>query len=267
MTSHTDVREAPATGVDAYTSTRPFTPGTVVMGFLDGGSWSACFGLSYRDLCLYDVTHSERVIRPNGRELRAVTGTGGIPQSRNKVAHQFLTETDGEWLLFVDTDMGFSADTADRLVESASPEERPVVGGLCFAGIRTERTKYYAERYMIQPTIYQWVTLPDEVGFAPMHDYARNSMVEASATGAACLLIHFTALERVRAQYGETWFDPITHPTGNKGGKPRTFSEDMSFCIRLAGVDIPVYVNTAVKTTHEKGQVYLDEETYEFSRK
>lgn len=40
------------------------------------------------------------------------------------------------------------------------------------------------------------------------------------------------------------------------------FGEDMSFCLRLVAQDTPMWVNTAVKTTHDKGGVYLDEETY-----
>lgn len=241
-----------------------FVEGSVVVGFLDAGKWSACFGLSYRDLCLHDALTSQRIVRPAGRELRAVTGAAGIPASRNKVARDFLDQTDGEWLWFVDSDMGFAADTVDRLVKSADPELRPVMGGLCFAGLRKRPPagdNLYAERFLIQPTVYEWTELADEVGFRPIVGYPRDQVVPVGATGAACLLIHRSALTRVRSQIGDVWFDPITHPTGLRGG-PRTFSEDMSFCVRLAGVDIPVHVDTAVKTTHEKGLIYLDEETF-----
>jgi hypothetical protein len=68
------------------------------------------------------------------------------------------------------------------------------------------------------------------------------------------VLIHRNALQAVRDKYGPTWFDPITHPTG-----PTTFSEDLSFCVRVAGCDMPLYVDTSVKTTHDKGGVFLDE--------
>lgn len=238
--------------------------GSVVVGFLDPGSWSACFGLSYRDLVLADAMNWQRIVRPNGRELRSVCGAGGIPAARNKVARDFLDHTDGEWLWFVDTDMGFAPDTVERLVAAADPAERPVMGGLCFAGLRRKPADghpLYAERFLIQPTVYEWVELAAEVGFRPMLDYPDNEVVQVGATGAACLLIHRSALDRMRATYGDAWFDPITHPTGLKG-KPRTFSEDMSFCVRLAAVGLPVHVDTSVKTTHEKGFLYLDEESF-----
>ena len=44
------------------------------------------------------------------------------------------------------------------------------------------------------------------------------------------------------------------------------FGEDISFCLRLTAMDIPMWVDTSVKTTHDKGGVYLDEETYALQR-
>lgn len=244
------------------------TPGSVVVGYLDCGQWSACFGLSFRDLCLFDAMSHQRIVRPNGTELRAITGAGGIPTNRNKIARDFLDNTDGEWLFFIDTDMGFTPDTVDRLVASADPIERPVMGGLCFAGLRRKPSgpnPLHAERFLIQPTIYEWVDVDGELGFRPIIDYKRDAVVETAATGAACLLIHRGALEAVRARYGDAWFDPMTHPTGLKG-KPRTFSEDLSFCVRLAACDLPIHVDTSVKTTHEKGFAFLDEGSFDAQR-
>ncbi len=244
------------------------TAGSVVVGYLDAGQWSACFGLSYRDMLLADALGSQRIIRPGGKELRSITGSGGIPQGRNKVARQFLDQTDGEWLLFIDTDMGFAPDLADRLVASACAEERPVMGALCFAGLRVRddaAKAVHAERFLFQPTLYQWVELEDEAGFRPMTDYPRDAVVEVGATGGAAILIHRDVLTSLRARGGDNWYDPITHPTALKGG-PRTFSEDLSFCVRAASIGVPIHVDTSIKTTHEKGLIYLDEGTYEAQR-
>lgn len=248
--------------------------GSVVVGFLDNGQWSACFGLSYRDLVLHDVLTSQRIVRQGGRELRAVTGAGGIPSSRNKVCRDFLDHTSAEWLWFVDTDMGFAPDTVDRLATSAVARGAKVIGALCFAGLRRKppvgRT-LYAERFLIQPTVYEWVEVRtpsgdiDEVGFRPIIDYKRDDVIEVAATGAACLLIHRSVLVSVRHYLGDSWFDPVSIPDGYKG-RPRTFSEDMSFCLRVRQLNYSIHVDTSVKTTHEKGFVYLDEETYDAQR-
>lgn len=236
--------------------------GTVVVGYLDGGTWSACFGLSYRDLIMADMLGRGRIVREGGKELRQVCGTGGIVAGRNKVAQDFLDNTDGEWLWFIDSDMGFGPDTVDRLVKSADKTVRPVVGGLCFKLTRQARGDFHAEKYKIQPTVYEYLEYEDEVGFRPITDYPRDTTVRVAATGAACILIHRRALDKIRAQYGDVWFDPITHPTGLKG-KPRTFSEDLSFCVRLQALDVPVHVNTSVKTCHDKHGVFLDEDAYD----
>lgn len=239
--------------------------GSVVVGYLDGGKWSACFGLSYRDLCLFDVMASQRIVRKGGKELRNLCGSGGIVAGRNKVAEDFVDHTDGEWLWFIDTDMGFASNTVDQLVASADPTTRPVMGALCFQLKRQPQGPLYAERTFMAPTLYEYLELESELGFRPIRDYERDRVVRVAGTGAACLLIHRSALVTLRAKYGGAWFEPLTHPAGDNG-KPRTFSEDLAFCIRLQACDIPVHVDTRVKTTHEKGALFLDEEMYDRQR-
>lgn len=235
--------------------------GSVVVGFLDPGTWSACFGLSYRDLLLRDQASSQRIVRPGGVELRQLCGTGGIVTGRNRITADFLDRTDGEWLWMIDTDMGFAADTVDRLVAAAG-SDRKVIGGLAFKQTRRrDKSDFYAERWSIQPTLYDWVELAEEVGFLPREPWPEDTRTDVAATGAACLLIHRDALVAVRDTYGDAWFNPTTHPGGD-GRKPREFSEDLSFCVRLAACDIAIAVHTGIKTTHEKGGVFLDERSY-----
>ena len=236
--------------------------GSVVPGFLDPGHWSACFGMSWVEMVLWDLGTHRRFMHDRATHFRKPCGTGMIPEGRNEVTRSFLDATDSEWLWFIDTDMGFDPDTIDRLVESADRHERPVMGGLCFAHRRLPPGPLHAERYGIVPTLYRYAEVDDEIGFAPMSDYPREQVVQVSGTGAACLLIHRRVLDAVRAKHGPIWFNPITHPTGLRGG-PRTYSEDLSFCVRVAEVGFDVHVDTSVKTCHEKGGVYLTEELFD----
>lgn len=241
---------------------------TVVVGFCDSGEWSACFGLSYRDLLLTDALGPGRIVRPGGAELRVQAGTMGVAGARNEIVERFLDRTDGDLLFMIDTDMGFGPDILDRLLSVVDPETTPVVGGLCFALKRDPRGSSgvgNGVRYRMIPTLYEYVELPDEVGFRSILDYERDTLVRVAGTGAACLLIHRNVLTEIRSAHGDTWFDPIQHPTGSKG-KPRTFSEDLSFCLRVAAVDQPVHVYTAAQTTHHKGGLYLDQESYDEQR-
>jgi hypothetical protein len=232
--------------------------GSVAVGFLDPGHWSHCFGQSLIDLYLTDAFGSKRLV-PHGMQLRDNCQAGGIVAGRNDIARKFLDDTECEWLFMVDSDMGFSPDTVDRLIASADPVRRPVVGGLCFALRRETAGDCYGQKYVVVPTCYELVQSDAEVGFRSILDYPRDSLMQVSGTGAACLMIHRTALHRVRGKYGDKWFDPITHPVG-----PTTFSEDLSFCVRLAAIDLPVFVDTSVRTTHDKHGVFLDE--LEFDR-
>jgi hypothetical protein len=225
------------------------TAGSVIVGYLDNGNWSACFGLSYRDLTLFDAMKSHRIIRPNGREIRSLCSSGNIPDSRNDIAKAFMM-TDGEYLFFIDTDMGFPKNAVDLLVASAEKTGRKVVGGLCFATSRGPATGMYQDNYTVHPTMYQKV--PN--GYRPIREYRIDITQDVDGTGAACLLIHRSVLEEVREKYGEAWFDRLPVEDGSS-----FYSEDLSFCYRLAELGIQVAVNTAVKTAHHKGIIYLDE--------
>lgn len=232
------------------------TAGSVVVGYLDNGSWSACFGLSYRDLTLYDLMKSRRIVRNGGRELRSLCTSGNLPDSRNDVVRAFLETTDGEWLFFVDTDMGFPREIVDQLVASADKTSRPVVGALCFAARRGPTLNMYADTYHVHPTMYE--KNPDgQTGFTPYPLYPLDSVVPVEATGTAAILIHRSVLEAVREKYGTEWFSRV----GTEDGEGY-YSEDLSFCIRLIELGVPMHVNTAVRTVHHKGLVYLDEELY-----
>lgn len=212
---------------------------------------------------MFDAVNERRF---RGGELRLITGTANLPQARNNMMKAFL-KSEAEWLVSIDTDMGFTDDTVERLLASADPVERPVVGGLCFVlrGTPGAHTELHASRYTVVPTLYDWVEVEEEVGFTPIVDYPRDALVECAGTGTAMILIHRSAAEAVQEKCGDEWFTMITHPTGDNG-EPRTFGEDLSFCVRLASVGVPVYVNTAVKTTHDKGALFLDEETFDLSR-
>ncbi len=236
-------------------------PGAVTIAYLHPGELASCFADSLWDVMLTDLTGNARAMsHPHGK-LAKECGTGGIVDGRNRVAKVMCDESEAEWLWFVDSDMGFAADTLERLIAAADPVERPIVGALCFAYKSAGRSSFYGIKYVAQPTIYQWVETDDKVGVTPVFDYPEDQLVECVATGGACVLIHRTVFERMRAKFGDVWFDPITHPKG-----PTTFSEDLSFFLRVAMLDLPVFVHTGIKTTHDKGGVYLDEEFYLWQR-
>ena len=149
------------------------------------------------------VTHTfmESVVKSLGRDRiqRTITGTlpirfrpAGICDARNQGVRTFLA-TGADWLWFVDTDMGFTPDTLPRLLESADPQDRPVVGALCY-GVREERSDGFGGfRTRTFPTLYTWSD--GDASLVEVSVFPEDQLVQVAGTGAACLLIHRTALE------------------------------------------------------------------------
>jgi hypothetical protein len=72
-------------------------------------------------------------------------------------------------------------------------------------------------------------------------------------------------LEKMHAERPGHWYQPIEIGKGAERGFTE-FGEDLSFCLRAKALGFPVYVHTGVKTTHDKGGVFLDEDTYDLQQ-
>lgn len=206
-------------------------------------------------LVAYDAANDARIVSTGGPFMISCDA-GGLPEARNQAVQRFLDETDHEWLWFIDTDMGFLPDTVDRLVAAADPAERPVVGGLCFGLREVVYDGYGGRRCMPVPTLYVPTRTKDGVvGFTNRWTYPDNTVLQVGATGAACLLIHRGAVEKMRAEHGDRWFDRVRYSDG------QAISEDLSFCARLMQQGTKCFVHTGVKTTHHK-QFWVSEQDY-----
>lgn len=214
-------------------------------------SWHA----SLIEMVGWDFANEGRIIR--GGRLALKHGTGGIIEARNQAAEKFLTEcTQSDWLFWIDTDMGFPPDTVDRLLEVADPVERPIVGGLCFAQKETESDGLGGYRCEPRVTIFDWVHTEEHAGFRGRTRYPANTVVQCAGTGAACILIHRSVLERMADEFGPVWYNRVPNPVTGK-----LFGEDLSFCMRAQALEIPLFVHTGVRTNHLK-RLWLQEADY-----
>lgn len=232
------------------------TSGTVAVAYVHGTEVAHSWHQSMQALVAYDIAHHQRVI--GGGWFATKYGTGGIVQARNDTITGFLTQCEADWLFWVDTDMGFLADSVDRLIDAADPETRPIMGGLCFA--MREVAVDGAGGYLVQPapTIFDWVKLPNgQQGFYTRTDYEKDTVLQVAGTGSAFLVIHRSVFTKLEAEYGRTWYSPVFNNSLNM-----TISEDLSFCSRAGALGIPIHVHTGVRTTHLK-QVWLDERIYD----
>lgn len=230
--------------------------GLVQVAYLHSDTVSHSWHDSMTRMLIHDISSERPRITGTNGPLMLRTHAGQLVQHRNLVAKLFLDETPHEWLFLIDTDMGFAADTVERLVAAADPAERPAVGALCFSLREYDHDGMGGRRSVPVPTLYQLAHSEDGgTWFTPRWEFPDDELVRVAATGAACLLIHRSAAEKVRAEHGDRWFDQIRYPDGNLVG------EDISFCWRLGKVGLPVFVHTGIKTTHHK-QVWIGADDY-----
>lgn len=197
--------------------------------------------------------HGQPDTAPITTWLATKYSSGGLVEARNGTVKQFL-DTDCEWLLWVDTDMGFAPEALAELLEVADPEHLPVVGGLCFMQREVEPDGMGGWRIQPRPVLFTWHVGDDFTGFDLVADYPRDAVVQVAGTGSAFIVIHRSALEKVADKYGAGhWYSQVQNPTTGQ-----VLSEDLSFCTRLAGAGIPLAVHTGVRISHLK-QVWIDE--------
>jgi len=185
------------------------------------------------------------------------SGPHGLVEGRNLAVRHFLDETPHEWLMWVDTDMGFLPDSLDRLMGAAHPQDRPIVGGLCFAAknARPDGMGGFIVRPL--PTLFGMARDPEgRHGFVNMSTYPAGELIRVAGTGSAFILIHRTVLEAVRLLNGDNWYTQVAYENGSP------ISEDLSFCYRANNAGFPIHVATDVKTTHHK-DIWIEEHMYE----
>lgn len=222
----------------------------VSLAFVYPNARTASFDDCREQMLAFDRAHERMFDHPAGR-VSARVGTIGLIAARNDVAAAFLA-SESDWLLWIDSDMGFEPESAYRLLAVADPVERPIVGGLCFVNREVAHDGMFGFRTQPLPTLYDWVE--DENGvprFLSMPLYPVNSLMRVRATGSAFVLIHRSVFERMAAELAETPrfglpYDQVRGPDG------KLLGEDVSFCIRAADLEIPVHVHTGVRTTHFK---------------
>lgn len=238
----------------------PAGTGGLVIAHLHPGDVSASFAHSVIDTTLWDSQHQRRLTH-NGRFgfTSQHTAAGRIASARNQAVERFLDTTDAEWLLFADSDMGWEPDAPERLIAAADPVERPVMGGLCFGAKLAGQGPAHAMRVHVFPTLYTWWDTGDACSFEAGYEWSRGKVIRVDATGAAFLLMHRGALERIREAEGDQWFSQF-HERGNDWG------EDLAFCRRLMRHGIPLHVHTGVGTSHKK-DMWIDESMFDQLRR
>lgn len=205
-----------------------------VIGYCHPGTVRAEFCASLLAVCMEGRTLIDSVI--------AFESGPNISSARNMIVREFLDAQNAPWLLMADTDMWFPPDALDRLIAAADPAERPLVGALAFSKNADGGEPYSTMYELTEPE-------PGRVAFARYKEWPEDKCVQVSATGAAFLLLHRTALERIEKHCGDKgapWFRETSV------GPMALMGEDLTFCLRATAASIPVHVHTGVRIGHMK---------------
>jgi hypothetical protein len=238
----------------------------VIVAFLHPGDVEGSFLESMINLLMYDVSLHKRIVHGGG--WLGVQAGANLAGPRNGIVKQFLSYGAADWLWMVDSDMTFSPDALERLLEHADPVKAPIVGALCFG---------FDDKGEVQPTLYGLdgtADDPEHVAVIRYHEWAPDTMMQVAATGTGSLLVHRAVFERMRnfadfppqhPRFGKRgfndaypWFQETEHD-----GSP--VGEDITFCWRAGLLEIPVWVNTAVQCGHVKKRL-LTAESYFLGR-
>jgi len=174
----------------------------------------------------------------------------------NVLVHQrneCIAKMDGDWILFIDSDMAFQPGAVTELVKTREKFDLDMVGGLCF-----QRTPPY------QPTMYVKAA-EAEHGYTFLEDWGDDEAVEVDATGMAFVLIHKRVFDRIlRKQTGEGFPDLEQR----QGMRPPPFfrwqgeyGEDFLFCREAKESGSRIFVDTSIKIGHV-GPTTVNEETF-----
>lgn len=158
--------------------------------------------------------------------------------ARNQLVRMFLDHDEGDYLLFLDTDMKHPPDIAHRLVA----HDQLVVTG-----------RYQTRRP-------PFLTVAMRKTGSGQHAYNAIDRLEPvvaglmpiDAAGAGALLIHRQVLVKLREKLGDDWFRYQDGPDGL-----RTISEDMWFFEQVRALGIQPYLDADVICAHV-GQFEID---------
>ena len=156
-----------------------------------------------------------------------------VYDARNQLTKYVLDKGCYDFVLWLDSDMTFTPDLLDRLMEDI--EGRQAVTGLCFGRRPPFKPCIYKKLDveqtatpsgpMLMPTCENWF------------DYPRDQIFEVQACGFACVLMRTEVLEKMLV-YGVPFF-----PVGGLG-------EDLTFCWRARKQDIHFHCDSRLKIGH-----------------
>lgn len=154
-----------------------------------------------------------------------------IYDSRNKLAG-YAIEMEADYILWLDSDMVFPADTLERMMKVLDEhEEIDILSGL-----------YFRRGYPFSPVLFKKLEI-NEKNECIFEDYDSipKQLCEVAGCGFGCVLMRADCLLDMASKQDEIgmWFSPM----GNVG-------EDVAFCIRAREMGYKIYCDPDISLGH-----------------
>lgn len=213
----------------------------VVVGYPCGGSVTVPFARSLVRLAASLAMKKERE-----RTVTRIFEVQGlyVSQNRNAIVKDFLKNGNEEWLMQIDTDIEFGSDLIEKFLFVAlqDPKMRIIA-----ANVRLGAHKHAG--YQRLGNVW-----------APMQEMPMGPLVPVDAAATACIMIHRTVLEEMKAKLGPVWFDHQYIQGTEDDGSVKSIEggEDLLFCERARKMGIQTWLLRGLKLRHYKSTALVE---------
>lgn len=220
----------------------------LAVGIVHGETVDSWFHTSLTNLLTQRLTNLTDELLPLWDVIHVRSGPA-LQVGRGLLVDTFLDQSDADVLLMLDSDMSFTPQTIYQMWDAFNTlphnngANAKILGGLAFI----------AAPGFLQPNI--WVAHPGEPDdLLATFTYPDDQLLQVTATGAACLMVHREVFEKIAAEQGRRgiWFAHHVLPDGSELG------EDLSFCRRANTAGYPIFLHTALKFGHTKSMVITE---------
>ncbi|AOX21080.1 hypothetical protein [Kozakia baliensis] len=183
-----------------------------------------------------------------------------ITRARNTLLHQFMTKTDASHLLFVDGDIGFTAEDIDALLTA----EKPVIGGAY--PLKAHYWDDMTRKLIAAGEPPETASLRYVGECAALEDAGETTLARVSYIGTGFMLIRRDAVQEMIRAYPQTRYRRIDAPSQENSPNeelayalfdslidPATgtyLSEDFAFCQRWRALDGEIWLHRGLRLTH-----------------
>lgn len=196
----------------------------------------------------WKMDRQQEYLKPGEFALNYIVQGNVLVHQRN----QCVAAMDGDWLLFIDSDMVFQPGAIADIIATREKYDFDMLGALCH-----QRMAPY------QPTVY--VTAPGGLGYTFLETWPEGAALQVDATGMAFIIIHKRVFDRIL-------MDNTGHPLPPLEERLRKppppffrwedgFGEDFNFCQQAIASGSRVHVDTTIEVGHV-GQHIITRETF-----